>query len=220
MKRFFILFLVAILADTTVIAYDGYASIHTRDNRHYSGRTIEMTDSVLTIRLDKSFALKKIQISTISYGIIGNSYLISKDGVLIEVARETYNNAIQAIASGKEPIIQKKPEKVAIDWEKYAKDPNYTIGKAIQTSGAVGLSIGVPSLAVGAFLRGLSERETKDNDIHKMEVNGRLKEAGNYLMGVGASLTIISIPLYVGGKHVINMSITTTGTDVGARVEF
>lgn len=218
MKRFFILFLVAILADTTVIAYDGYASIHTRDNRHYSGRTIEMTDSVLTIRLDKSFALKKIQISTISYGIIGNSYLISKDGVLIEVARETYNNAIQAIASGKEPIIQKKPEKVAIDWEKYAKDPNYTIGKAIQTSGAVGLSIGVPSLAVGAFLRGLGAR--KSTEYHKIEENGRLVEAGNYLMGVGASLTIISIPLYVGGKHVINMSITTTGTDVGARVEF
>lgn len=220
MRRFLILFFVIVLANSAAIAYDGYANIYTHDNRHYSGKTISMTDSILTIRSDKSFAIQEIQTSAISYGEIGNSYLISKDGILVEVSRETYNNALRAIASGKEPIIQKKLEEIPIDPVKLAADPNYVIGKALQTSGTIGLSIGVPSFVMGAFLRVLGARETKSTDIHKVEVNGRLIEAGDYLMGVGASLTIIGIPLYVGGKHVINMSLTTTGTSVGARVEF
>ena len=45
-------------------------------------------------------------------------------------------------------------------------------------------------------------------------------EASYYLFSIGASLTIVGIPLYVQGKKIMDINITYTGNGAGVAVSF
>ena len=52
------------------------------------------------------------------------------------------------------------------------------------------------------------------------EAKGKMQLAGCILLPVGASLTIVGIPLYAHGKKIINMNFNYTGNGVGLAMEF
>ena len=95
-------------------------------------------------------------------------------------------------------------------------DPVYSIGKAFQSTGGVALGIGVPCLLTGAICWGVAYADGYPSDEAKI----RLGLAGSILLPVGASLTIIGIPLTVHGKRIMEMNITTTGTSAGLALVF
>ncbi len=98
---------------------------------------------------------------------------------------------------------------------------DYTlIGKAFKTTGIVSLSIGVPSLAAGIaccttghVLK--SKSSGVDSILETLSTRSQCLEASYHLFGIGASLTIVGIPLYIQGKKIMEMDITYTGNSVG-----
>ena len=96
-------------------------------------------------------------------------------------------------------------------------DPVYSIGKAFQSTGGAALGIGVPCLVTGVICMAIGKTGvTLSNSIEK----GNLSTAGSILLPVGASLTIIGIPLTIHGKRIMEMNITTTGNSAGLALVF
>lgn len=98
---------------------------------------------------------------------------------------------------------------------------NAIIGKAFKTTGIVSLSIGVPCLAAGiacctaGHVRPVETNRYGIPFVSDLTISTRCLEASYYLFGIGASLTIVGIPLYVQGKKIMEMDITYTGNGVG-----
>lgn len=93
---------------------------------------------------------------------------------------------------------------------------NIAIGEAFEITGITALSIGVPCLAAGlsccmaAYLLPL----------HDLVIKTQCLNSSYYLFGVGASLTIVGIPLYVHGKKIMEMNINYTGNGAGLAFKF
>lgn len=98
---------------------------------------------------------------------------------------------------------------------------NAVIGKAFKTTGIVSLSIGVPCLAAGiacctaGHVRPVETNRYGIPFVSDLTISTRCLEASYYLFGIGASLTIVGIPLYVQGKKIMEMNITYMGNGVG-----
>ena len=119
----------------------------------------------------------------------------------------------------------KKKEKeiqIALFKERLKTDPNIAIGNALAKSGAVSLGIGVPCLAAGIALitAGHTMRVSKYGLINDVSTKSQLLEAGYILFPIGASLTIIGIPLHIHGKKIIDMNFNYTGNGIGISMEF
>ena len=95
---------------------------------------------------------------------------------------------------------------------------DYTlIGKAFKTTGTVSLSIGVPCLAAGIAC---CTAGNVGGNRYNLIARAQCLEASYYLFGIGASLTIVGIPLYVQGKKIMDINITYTGNGAGVAVSF
>lgn len=96
-------------------------------------------------------------------------------------------------------------------------NPNEVIGKALLTTGGVALGIGLPCLVAGvATCIAGNVNITTSNLVQK----ANCAEASYYLFGVGASLTIISIPLLVHGRRIADMKFNYNGNGAGVSVAF
>ena len=94
-------------------------------------------------------------------------------------------------------------------------DPNYMIGKALKSTGSVALALGVPCLLTGSILMAVGYEADLD-----MITKNQVVTASCILFPIGASLTIVGIPLYAHGKKIMTMNFNYTGNGVGVAMEF
>lgn len=96
-------------------------------------------------------------------------------------------------------------------------DPNEVISRAFLTTGKVALGIGLPCLAAGVVTCTVGHVNVT---LTNMKSKNACAEASYYLLGVGASLTIVSIPLIVHGNRIADMKFNYTWNGVGLALNF
>ena len=138
-------------------------------------------------------------------------------------------------------------QKVQENSSKWAGDPNVELGKAIKNTGVISISVGVPCVAAGLAsllyanllsnpTNGYTTSQTladKNPNLQYMsaemyiskleEYNGKVKAANNagYIMiGAGSALTIVGIPLYCYGNHLLKLTVNYTGNGAGLSINF
>ena len=117
-------------------------------------------------------------------------------------------------------------EKVKLEREKAKKkeelkrvaNPNLTIGRALKTSGATFMAIGVPCLATGVItcIAGHAIYATSSN----AKTKSNLIETSYYLLPIGATLTIIGVPIFIEGKKIVDLNVKYTGNGAGIALNF
>ena len=127
-----------------------------------------------------------------------------------------------------------------------ASDPNQVVGEALQTTGIVSLSVGVPCLAAGMAclmyanfvpnpMVGYTTIQAKADadsrlqyltlDEYKAKAQAftasthAAEVAGYILMPMGGALTVVGIPLYLKG-HKMVLDIQYTGNGAGVAINF
>jgi hypothetical protein len=128
--------------------------------------------------------------------------------------RFIFDESTRIIKVEETPVPEVQPQKVQ------PSSPNEVIGKAFKTCGGVAIGIGVPALAAGTILTIAGHVMPTGLNASKIATKARCCEAGCYLMPIGASLTIIGIPLMVQGKRVAELNFNYTGNGTGVSVEF
>lgn len=130
---------------------------------------------------------------------------------------------------------------------KRAADPNVMVGKAMQKTGVITMSIGAPCVAAGVasllyanFLPNPTDGYTTSKELASQDLslrymsaseyvsklqdyNGKVRAAetaGYLLVGSGAALTIVGIPLYCYGKQLCTLNVNYTGNGAGVSVKF
>lgn len=98
-------------------------------------------------------------------------------------------------------------------------DHSYATGKALKSVGGVALGVGIPCAAAGAALLVVANK-ANPNDVDAAIANARMATAGYVLLPVGASLTIVGIPLCIHGKKIMNMNFNYTGNGAGVALQF
>lgn len=171
---------------------------------------------------------------------IGSVY--SKDGVYVfdestRVLLGSHNIAVESIKNEKGKETQDFWSQARADWRRthpeWARkhpdrrqasneandemsvrpsNPNEVIGKALTTTGGVAIGIGVPCLIAGLTTCIIGHVGVDDANIIR---KAACVEASYYLFGVGASLTLVSIPLFVSGQRIAEMEFNYTGNGVG-----
>ena len=99
-------------------------------------------------------------------------------------------------------------------------NPNYALGKAMKVSGVTSLCVGIPCLAAGlaTCIAGNVSYVSKYGT--GLTTKAQLLEASYYLLPIGASLTIVGIPLYVKGKEIMDLNVNYTGNGVSLTMNF
>lgn len=219
-----LLILIAIFAASVVIQAKE-VKVFMKDGKVVQGELITCDESLLVVE-PNSFVKyeKKIYPENVDYfEIEGIGRVNSIDGVFV------YEEKAQAQAQQASALPNKSMENPNDFWTRVLSEkslpkqqtqpsnPNKVIGRALSTTGGVALGIGLPCLAVGlATCIGGNVGITEKNVKQKADC----VEASYYLFGVGASLTIVSIPLIVYGKRVANMEFSYTGNGVGTTLNF
>ena len=128
-----------------------------------------------------------------------------------------------------------------------AANPNEEIGKVLKNTGLISMSVGIPCVVAGVATLLYSEfmpnptagyttsqtiaSQYKDLQymsaseyIAKLEdYNGKKRTANNtglILTSTGAALTIIGVPLYCYGKHIMTLNVQYTGNGAGLALNF
>ena len=128
-----------------------------------------------------------------------------------------------------------------------AANPNEEIGKALKNTGLISMSVGIPCVVAGVATLLYSEfmpnptagyttsqtmaSQYKDLQymsaseyIAKLEdYNGKKRTANNaglILTSTGAALTIIGVPLYCYGKHIMTLNVQYSGNGAGVALNF
>lgn len=128
-----------------------------------------------------------------------------------------------------------------------AANPNEEIGKALKNTGLISMSVGVPCVVAGVatllyaeFMpnptAGYTTSQTmasQNKDLQYMsateyiskleDYNGKKRTASNagyILTGAGAALTIVGVPLYCYGKHIMTLNVQYTGNGAGLALNF
>jgi len=106
-------------------------------------------------------------------------------------------------------------------------DPNYAIGHALLCTGGVTLGVGVPCVITGSILyvfskKDLSNEEKKNEKTIKEAAEKRsdMASAGCIIAGAGAALSIVSIPLIIEGKKIVDLSLQISENGAGVAVKF
>jgi len=165
-----------------------------------TGTFVDATDTTITFLMDGAIQPLVIPVIRLRSGTLPHKGKISvQDGKIIIQTGEDIKAATQ----------QQKQQ--AID------NPNYAIGKALKRSGTAAMVIGVPCFAAGlATCIAGHVGVTQWNALAK----SNCIEASYYLLPIGASLTIVSIPLYVEGKKLMELKMNYTGNGVGVAMNF
>lgn len=182
-------------------------SLQLTTGQELSGSLVENTDTTITIILDNSTRPLVFSAINIESGSLPDKYILVRDGKIVFLSRQELRAE------------KKQQEKVL------AQNPNYVIGKALKSTGGLALGIGVPSLLVGTILVAYGNAgiilEPKNMEQTKLNMTkGECAEAGYVLLPVGATLTIIGIPLYVHGKRIAELNINYTGNGAGLALNF
>ena len=128
-----------------------------------------------------------------------------------------------------------------------AANPNEEIGKVLKNTGLISMSVGIPCVVAGVatllyseFMpnptagyttsqtiasqyKDLEYMSTSEYIVKLEDYNGKKRAASNagyILTGAGASLTIIGVPLYCYGKHIMTLNVNYTGNGAGLALDF
>lgn len=230
MKRFLFI-LVEILVTSAHINAEN-VKVLLKDGTEINGELISYNESLLVVEPDAfikySRKLKPKDVN--SFEIEGVGRYFSTDGqfILDESTVNQYVNQKQQELTVS--LANDSTKEVSTDFwqrvlsEKSAKpqstlpsNPNEVIGRAFLSTGGVALGIGLPCFVAGIATCVAGNVNVTTSNI---EQKANCVEASYYLLGVGASLTIISIPLIVHGRRIADMKVNYTGNGVGTTVNF
>lgn len=175
-----------------------------RSNHTIKGELILRNDTTLIIA--PSYAntqeLKLDPVHVDRFTISGVGIFLSQDGKFVPTKQaKSKIEYIQTINSGE------------------SNNVNIQLGKALKSSGDVALGIGVPCLAAGLACV-IAGHTMPVRGVNSLSTDAKVREAGYYLLPIGASLTIIGIPLHIHGKKIMEMNINYTGNGAGLAFKF
>ena len=214
MKRFFLIFAV-VLAAATTNAQDEITVI-TNDGVTTSGAMLEGNNSTIVVSVKES---KKQAADTITFHIsdIRRVTLYGEEFVPYQgklIAEKKLKK--QHIDVTHTPVVN---QSASTAYQGYRVDPNNVIGKAFKSTGYVALGIGIPC-AIGGVALLIAGTSGKVSDVNQAYAKANMATAGAILLPVGASLTIVSIPLHIHGKKIMNMNFNYTGDGAGVALQF
>ena len=223
MKRIVLILALTVSAIAT-FALDP-VKVTTSDGRLISGYFIDGNDSTYTIKCTDRYVINKYGADTITFRMTDirqvymyNQTFVPYEGQLVAKKSITtkHGTEVAVVSNGQQSTVYtSKPG-----------DPNYMIGKALKSTGGVAIGIGVPCAVAGAILLAAGKSMQNSIDYTKPEDGKRsikssdLQLAGCILLPLGASLTIVGIPLYAHGKKIMTMNFNYTGNGVGVAMQF
>ena len=171
------------------------------------GTVIEVTDTTVNFIMTGSVSAFTIPAARIKNGTFPNKNRLSvQDGkIIIQTPEE-----IKAI----------KAANVAAKRQKMAGNPNNTIGKALKLSGTTSLIVGVPCFAAGLATCIAGNVMSSGYKGSGLLTKSELVAASYYLLPIGASLTIVGVPLYIEGKKIMELDVKYSGNGVGLAMNF
>lgn len=202
------------------------------DGKEIKGKLVSYNESLLIIepntivKYEKTLSPQKV----ICFEIEGVGRYFSTDGQFIldestvnqyvnqkqqELTVSLVNDSTKEVSTGFWQRVLS--EKSAKPQSTLPSNPNEVIGRAFLSTGGVALGIGLPCFVAGIATCVAGNVNVTTSNI---EQKANCVEASYYLFGVGASLTIVSIPLIVHGKRITEMKINYTGNSVGATMNF
>ena len=180
------------------------------------GTLVSQTDTTIVVTPEDANPPQDIVIKTerVKYfDVRGVGRFFSEDGKFIPSEK----------AQAKLEKNQAKQQKIVEQKRIMAANPNEVIGKAFQSTGTICMSIGIPSLVTGAILLGVGNTKvegTSEEDIKKTASYAKCAAAGYVLLPMGASLTIVGVPLFVHGKRIGELNFNYTGNGAGISMNF
>lgn len=212
MKRILLILALAVSAIATFA--QAPVKVTTSDGKVISGYFVIGTDTTYTIKCTDSYIVNKYGADTITFRMadIREVYMYNKTFVPYEgklVAKKSVTSKL-----GTEVAIVSNGNQSSIYTSKPG-DPNYMIGKALKSTGSVALALGVPCLVTGSILMAVGYEADLD-----MITKNQVVTASCILFPIGASLTIVGIPLYAHGKKIMTMNFNYTGNGVGVAMQF
>lgn len=156
--------------------------------------------------------------STITFMVEGASQAITIPASRIKSGTFPHKGKIY-VQDGK-VFIQTGDNIKAAQRQEIVRNPNYALGKAMKVSGATSLGIGIPCLTAGlaTCIAGNVMHISKYGT--SLTTKSQLLETSYYLLPIGASLTIVGIPLYVEGKKIMDLNVNYMGNGVGITMNF
>ena len=212
MKRILLILALTVSAIAT-FALDP-VKVTTSDGKVISGYFVIGTDTTYTIKCTDHYITNKYGTDTFTFRMadIREVYMYNKTFVPYEgklVAKKSVTSKL-----GTEVAVVSNGQQSTIYTSKPG-DPNYMIGKALKSTGSVALALGVPCLLTGSILMAVGSEADLD-----MITKNQVVTASCILFPIGASLTIVGIPLYAHGKKIMTMNFNYTGNGVGVAMQF
>ena len=201
------------------LGFSAYAAVVTvtfTSGRTIDGRLIEINDSLLVLEESVTHAEMQLPPEAVKHCVVtGLGRYNSVNGKFVPT--ESVQNKLE----------QKriKDEEHAQEVQARAADPNNVIGKALKTTGATALGVGIPSLFIGAILMvagssGQNSGSSAQEITQKAQTRANCMTAGCVLLPFGAALTIVGIPLHVHGKRIAEMSLNYAGNGAALTLNF
>lgn len=232
MKRFLLVLIEIFVASACLNAQN--VNVLLKDGTEISGELISYSESILVIEPDAfikhSKRLKPKSVTSFEIDGVGRFFSNDEKFILDESTVKKYVSPQQELTDNLakdslknvptnfwQRVLEERNVSKKSTTKTLPSNPNEIIGQAFSTTGLVALNVGLPCLAAGiatciAGNVGFTESNLKSK--------AQCVEASYYLFGVGASLTIISIPLIVHGRRIANMKVNYTGNGVGTTVNF
>lgn len=215
MKRILLILALAVSA-TTMFAQDA-VKVYAKDGLVIAGHFICGTDSTYTIKCTndiRPYVIKQYGTDTVTFRMVDINGVHMYGKVFVPIDGKLTPQEINKLGT----------------YMPQPSNPNYVIGKALKSTGGVAIGAGIPCLLAGTILLAvgshvpevdfgngnLSDKEKLD----KLEAASKMQLAGCILLPVGASLTIVGIPLYAHGKKIMTMNFNYTGNGVGVAMQF
>ena len=197
------------------------------DGKEIKSTLIKYSETLLVIESNTfvNYSKKLTPEQVVYFEIESVGRFESKDGIFVldekSVAQlESNEMSINAQKEKHNDFWQRAREEARVGYtgtRTIPSNPNEVIGRAFLSTGGVALGIGLPCLAAGLATCIAGNVGITVNNV---EQKANSVEASYYLFGVGASLTIISIPLIVHGKRIAEMKVNYTGNGAGAAINF
>ena len=236
MKRVLLILALAVSA-TTMFAQDA-VKVYAKDGLVIAGHFICGTDSTYTIKCTndiRPYVIKQYGTDTVTFRMVDINYVHMYGKVFVPIDGKLTPQEIDK--STQQTPINSPDQKLLSTYMPQPSNPNYVIGKALKSTGGVAIGAGIPCLLAGTILLAvgshvpevdfgngyLSDKEKFDKleaASKNAEAKGKMQLAGCILLPVGASLTIVGIPLYAHGKKIMNMNFNYTSNGVGLAMEF
>ena len=215
-NKFIILFVLTLAFATSVLSQECTLKLIGRSA--ISGTFVEATDTTITLIVDGTInempvtmPASRMEGGKLPHGV----HFVVRDGKIVQISKE---EAKLQKKQNKEAKVQNK----VLDVQKATApaNPNYMIGKALKTSGATALGVGVPCLAAGLATCIAGNVMPVSKYGTGLTTKSNLMEASYYLLPIGASLTIVGIPLHIGGKKIMDLNVNYTGNGAGLTMKF